>query len=67
MLDKINNLNSSQDLIKDEYYYFNGYKDDNFYDEFSDECRLENNNYFNFNTYNEKKKFETEFEKNYEW
>ena len=48
----IDNLNSSQELIKDDYYDFNEYKDDYFYfnDEFSDECRLEIDNFFNFNT-----------------
>ena len=54
----IDNLNSSQELIKDDYYYFNEYKDDYFYfnDEFSDECRLEIDNFFNDTNYDEYKK-----------
>jgi hypothetical protein len=52
-------LNSSQELIsKDDYYDFNEFIDKNFYlkNEFSDECRLEIDNFFNDSNYDEYKK-----------
>ena len=55
----LDNLNSSQELIsKDDYYDFNEFIDKNFYlkNEFSDECRLEIDNFFNDSNYDEYKK-----------